>query len=329
MRRRQLFLAVVGSLAAATPLDALAQQPAALPVIGFLNGASPGPFANRVEAFREGLREVGFVENQNVIIEFRWAEGRYDQLPALVGDLINRQVAVILATGGSKVARVAKQATSSIPIVFTAGIDPIQAGLVSSIQHPGGNVTGVSLLSQLLAAKRFEVLHEFVPAATAIGLLVNPESVIAESEIRLIGAAGQARGLKILVQQASSENQIDLAFASLGSEHADALLLGTDAFFESRREQVVALAARHVLPAVFDTRDYVDAGGLSSYGPDYGIAYREAGAYCGRILRGAKPGDLPVLQLSKIELVINLKTAKVLGLTVPQSLLARADEVIE
>ena len=318
-----------GAAGTVTPMIAVAQQQAGLPVIGFVNGASALPFASRIAAFREGLREVGFIENENVTIEFRWAEGQYDRLPGLVNDVIARGASVIVATGGTHVARVAKRATSNIPIVFTVGADPIQAGLVSSIPHPGGNITGVSLLTSDLVKKRVEMLLEMVPTVTAIALLTNPNSAIADSEVREAEVVARGHGLQIQVLHASSATEIDAALATLSRDRVGALLVGGDAFLESRRDQLVTLVAREVLPAIFDTRSYVEAGGLASYGTDYGIGYREVGAYAGRILHGAKPGDLPVLQLSKIELVVSLKTAKALGIAIPQSILARADEVVE
>jgi putative ABC transport system substrate-binding protein len=319
---------MLGGAVVTWPVLARAQQPA-MPVIGFLSSASAKQFATRVAAFRRGLGEIGYVEGQNVAIEYRWAEGNYERLPELAAELAARRVAVIVATGGSPSSVAAKAATTTVPIVFTTGSDPVKTGLVSSFNRPGGNVTGVSLLTTDLTAKRVELLHELVPSAKSIALLVNPKSATAESYERATLAAARGMGLGVSVLRASTRRELDPAFAKLAQERDDALVAGGDAFFESRREEIVGLAARLAVPTMFDTRDYVEAGGLASYGPDYGVAYREAGAYVGRILRGAKPADLPVLQLSRIELVINLKTAKALGLTLSPSLLVRADEVIE
>jgi len=325
--RRRYFLTLFGG-ALAWPLRTSA-QPSGMPVIGFLNSTTPTAWAARVAAFHRGLAEVGYVEGQNVAIEYRWAEGDADRLPELANDLVARGVAVIAATGGTHVARVAKRATASIPIVFTAGIDPVAAGLVATLNRPGGNATGISLLSVELAAKRLEILHDLVPAARTVAILVNPKSVIVDVETKSLLAAAQGLGIHLSVIEATNERELDLAFASLSQHPAQALFVSSNPLFESRRDQLAALAARHALPALFETRDYADAGGLASYGPDYALAYREAGVYVGRILRGAKPADLPVVQLSKIELVLNAKAAAALGLTIPPSLLARADEVIE
>ena len=328
MRRRDL-IALLGSTAVMRPLAARAQQQSTLPVIGFLNSQTPDAFAARVAAFHRGLAEVGYVEGQNVTFEYRWAEGHYDRLAGLAADLVERRVAVIAVTGGTTAAITAKQSTSSIPIVFTVGGDPMKVGLVASLNRPGGNATGVSILATELLTKRLEVLRELVPTASAIALLVNPGGISADTSIRDIRKAAQERGFRVEVVRASTSGEIESALATLADRRTQALLVDSDPFFESRRDQLAALAARYAIPAIFDTRNYADAGGLASYGTDYSAAYREAGAYVGRILRGAKPVDLPVLQLSKIELVINLKTAKALGLTIPPALLARADEVIE
>jgi ABC-type uncharacterized transport system substrate-binding protein len=326
MRRRQV-IAVLGG-AAAWPIAGRAQQ-SEMPVIGFLNSAWPAAWATRVAAFKRGLGEVGYVEGQNVAIEYRWAEGNDDRLPRLAGDLVARGVAVIAATGGGRVARAAKRATAAIPIVFTAGIDPVASGLVATLNRPGGNVTGISLRSSELTAKRLEVLHDLVPTAENIAILVNPGTAVAEFDAASVPVATSRLGLRLNVLKAGSESELDRAFTNLGQQRPDALLVSSSPLFESRREQLVELAARHAMPAIFDTRDFVEVGGLVSYGPDYAIAYREAGVYAGRILRGAKPADLPVVQLSKIELVINAKTAKALGLAIPPAILTRADEVIE
>ena len=326
MRRRQ-FIAVISG-AAAWPVVARAQQ-GSMPVIGFLNSAWATAWAARVAAFKRGLSEVGYVEGQNVAIEYRWAEGNDDRLGELASDLAARRVAVIAATGGGRSARAAKRATASIPIVFTAGVDPVAYGLVATLNRPGGNATGISFLTSELTAKRFEVLHDLVPAAQNIAILVNPKTALGELDTASAPEVARGLGLHLSVLKASSEAELNLAFAALAQQRADALLISGSPFFDSRREQLVALAARQAMPTIFDTRDYAEAGGLASYGPDYTIGYREAGAYVGRILRGAKPADLPVVQLSKIELVLNAKAARALGLTLPASLMVRADEVIE
>ena len=324
MRRRE-FIALVGA-AVAWPLAPRAQR---MPVIGFLNGTSPGGFAHRVAAFREGLKEAGYVEGQNVAIEFRWADGHYDRLPRLAAELVDRRVAVLVATGGSSSALAAMRATSAIPVVFSAGADPVGLGLVSSLNRPGGNSTGVALLTSELVPKRFEVLRELVPNARIVGALVNPGSTTLERDAKALQQAAAAHGVPIQIVRASLEADFEPAFATLVRAGVGALLVGSDPFFESRRGPLVALAARHALPTIYDTRDYVEDGGLISYGADFGSGYHQVGVYAGRILAGAKPADLPVVQLKSIELVINLKTAKALGLTVPPSILARADEVIE
>jgi putative ABC transport system substrate-binding protein len=305
-----------------------AQQPA-MPVIGFLNSAWPAAWAARVAAFKRGLGEVGYVEGQNVAIEYRWGEGDDDRLGELASDLAARGVAVIAATGGGRSARAAKQATNRIPIVFTSGTDPVAYGLVATLNRPGGNVTGISFLTSELTAKRFEVLHDLVPTAQNVAILVNPKTALGEIDTASAPEAARGLGLHLSILSASNERELGLAFASIAQQRADALLISGSPFFDSRREQLVALAAAQAVPAIFDTRDYAEAGGLASYGPDYTIGYREAGVYVGRILRGAKPADLPVVQLSKIELVLNARTAKALGLTLPASLMVRADEVIE
>ncbi|SED13653.1 putative ABC transport system substrate-binding protein [Rhizobiales bacterium GAS191] len=326
MRRRDIITFL--GITAAWPLAAHAQQPS-MPVIGFLSGASPDGHAHRVASFREGLKEAGYVEGRNVAIEFRWAEGRYDLLPHLAAELVDRRVAVLVATGGSASAKAAKDATSAIPVVFTAGGDPVGLGLVSSLNRPGGNVTGVALLTAELAVKRFEVLRELIPGARIVGVLAKPDSATGERDARAIQAAATEQGVPIHIVGASRGADFEAAFGTLVGAGVGALLVGSDAFFESRRAQLAGLAARHALPAIYDTRDYVEAGGLVSYGTDFGRAYYQAGVYAGRILGGATPADLPVVQLRDIELVVNLKTAKSLGLSIPQSILARADEVIE
>jgi putative ABC transport system substrate-binding protein len=312
------------------PARALRAQQKAMPVIGFLGSTSPGrQLAPYVAAFRQGLSETGYVEGQNVTIEYRWAEGRYDQLPALAADLVGRKVDVIVAAGGSPPALAAQSATSTIPIVFTGVGDPVAVGLVAGLARPGGNITGFDPLALEMNAKRLELLSELVPQARAIALLVNPNAWNAEPMIRDVQEAARAKGLQLLVLKASTVSEIDAAFASLVERDSGALVIGTEAFFGSRREQLVALTARHAVPAISQWRDFVEEGGLISYGPSYPAIWRQAGIYAGRILKGAKPADLPVQRPTTFELVINLKTAKALGLAVPPSILARADEVIE
>jgi putative ABC transport system substrate-binding protein len=326
MHRRR-FIASLG-IAIALPCVAAAQQKT-MPVIGFLSSRSPGESAPNVAAFHQGLSEASYVEGQKVAIEYRWAEGRYDRLPALAADLVGRRVDVIVAAGGIPSALAARNATSTTPVVFTAVSDPVGEGLVASLARPGGNLTGGSVMVTELTPKRLEMLSELVPQAAVIALLVNPNSQDAEPTIRDAQEAGRTKGVQLPILKAGAEGEIDAAFASLGQLHADALLQGSDPFFLSRREQLVALAARHAVPAIYDQREYAAAGGLISYGSSLKAAYRQAGIYAGKILNGAKPAELPVHQPTTFELVINLKTAKALGLTVPPSILARADEVIE
>ncbi len=327
MRRRELLTVFLGG-AVAWPLGVRAQQKA-MPVIGFLNSGSPGPFASAVAAFRQGLSEAGYVEGQNLAIEYRWAEGHYDRLPALAAELVGRKVDLI-ATGGGYVAALAtKTATSTIPIVFVGGGDPVEEGVVASLARPGGNLTGASFLAIELVSKRVELLSELAPQAGVIALLVNPNFSGAERVIRDAQEAVRVMGRQLAILKASSESEIDAAFATLVQLRAGALVIAGDAFFRNRLDQLVALASRYAVPAISVWPEFAAAGGLISYGTSIASAYRQAGIYAGRILKGEKPADLPVQQSTRFELVINLKTAKALGLTVPQSLLARADEVIE
>jgi len=325
MDRRRFVGSVAGGILA-VPLASRAQT-SSMPVVGFLSGQSPGSWAPYVAAFRNGLTETGYVEGKNVTIEFRWAEGHYDRLPALVAELIRRQVAVVVAGGGG--AREAKTATVTIPIVFTTGNDPVENGLVTSLAHPGGNATGVSFVPTELAAKRLELLHQLVPKVAAIAMVVNPVTTYAEPRARKVQEAARSFGLQLHVLNARTEQEIDAAFATLVKLRAGALLVDSDPFFNGRRDQFVALAARYAVPAIYDGREYVDAGGLMSYGGSITEVYRLAGIYTGKILKGAKPADLPILQPTKVDLVINLKTAKSLGISIPQSLLLRANEVIQ
>jgi putative ABC transport system substrate-binding protein len=326
---RREFITLLGGAAAAWPLAARAQQPA-VPVIGFLHPSSPEPFADRPRAFRQGLKEAGFVEGENVAIEYRWADNQNDQLPALAAELVRRRVAVIAAVGGNNSALAAKAATTTIPIVFDTGDDPVRLGLVASLARPGGNLTGINFFTAELAAKRLELLRELVPGAIRIAVLVDPASPITtESTLRDIEAAARAMRLQIQVLSASTSREIEAAFASFAGERPDALFVGISPFFIVRRVQLAQLAARHAIPAIYQDRLHAEVGGLISYGASLTDAYRQVGAYTGRILKGAKPSDLPVVQSSKFELVINAPTARMLGLAVPPSLLARADEVIE
>ena len=326
IRRRELVL-VLGGIAAAWPLAARAQQPTT-PVIGFISGRSPDE-SEAVVAFRQGLAEAGYVEGQNVQIAFRWAEGHYERLPMMAADLARRQVTAILATGGNPPVFAVKAATATIPIVFIIGSDPVEVGFVASVNRPGGNITGVSLFTSLLVAKRLELLRELVPAATIIAFLVNPDNSNARPDTAVMQAAAARLGQKLIVLSARTEQDIDLAFASLGQQQATALVVNTDAFFLTQRNQLASLEARYAIPTIHDLREYTAGGGLISYGTNLPDAYRQAGIYIGRILKGAKPADLPVVQPTKFDLIINLKTAKTLGLDIPSSTLVRADEVIE
>jgi putative ABC transport system substrate-binding protein len=326
MRRRDLALLLGGAMTAGRALRA---QQKAMPVVGFLNGTAPGPAEPFLAAFRQGLSETGWVEGQNVTIEYRWAEFRYDRLPALAANLVDLKVDVIVASGGDPAARAAKAATATIPIVSTIGGDPVAAGLVASLARPGGNLTGVSFLTSELGAKRLELLSELVSQATVIGLLVNPNNPSAERVIEEMQEAGRAKGVRLAILKAGSEEEFEAAIATLVQLQAGALVVAPDPFFTSRRDQLVALAARHAVPAISDTREFATAGGLISYGTSLTGVYRLVGIYAGKILDGAKPADLPVQQPTTFELVVNLNTAKTLGLIIPPSILARADEVIE
>jgi putative tryptophan/tyrosine transport system substrate-binding protein len=325
--RRRTFITLLGG-AAGWPLAASAQQPA-MPVIGFLNSGFPAERASFVAAFRQGLKETGYVEGRTVAIEYRFAEGHYDRLTSLASDLVHHQVAVIAATGDTVSALAAKRATVTTSIVFVIGSDPVKEGLVASFNRPGGNITGVSVISSALVSKHFELLHELVPQATVIGVLLNPDNPNADFELSDLQSAARSMGLRLVVVRANTESGIESAFASLVQQHGAALLVEPDAFFLDRREQLVALAAHQAIPTIYSRREAPAVGGLISYGTNFAEVYRQAGVYVGQILNGMKPADLPVMQPTKFELVINSKTAKTLGLTVPDKLLALADEVIE
>jgi len=327
MRRRDLITLLAGA-AAAWPLTARAQrQPTA--TIGFLSTRSPGEAAYVTAAFRQGLKESGFVEGENVAFDFRWANLQYDRLPALAADLIGNRVTVIAAVGGIHSGLAAKAATSTIPVVFVSAGDPVGFGLVPSLSRPGGNITGISMVTVALAPKRLELLHQSVPPSGAIAMLANPTSPYFGPETKDVQAAARVLGREVRVFNASAERDIDAAFATLVQQRAAAVLISGDPFFDSQRDRLVALATRHAVPAIYQWREFATIGGLMSYGSSIADAYREAGVYTGRILKGAKPADLPVIQPTKYELVINLKTAKALGLTIPPSVLVRADEIIQ
>ncbi len=327
MRRRD-FLGAIGSVAA-WPLVARAQQ-SAMPLIGFLHGGSQREWAHLIEAFRQGLSQAGFVEGRNIAdMEFRWAEGQFDRLPGMATDLVNRQPALIATDGGTVTAQAAKRATSTIPIIFTLGGDPVKSGLVASLNRPGGNLTGVSGLVNALVGKRLELLRELAPSAGSIGILVNPTNPIASDDVLEVQDAARKLGLQTQVGNASNTSEIDAAFNDLRRQQAGALIVLPDATFISRRSQIVALAARHALPAIYFLREFAEAGGLMSYSGSSIEARRWAGGLAARVLKGEKPTELPVLQPTRYELVLNLRTARDLGLTVPPTLLARADEVIE
>ena len=327
MQRRQ-FITLLGGAAAAWPLAAHAQQPT-LPVVGFLNAASAQNYTRQLAAFLKGLGESGYVDGRNVAVEYRWAEGQNDRLPAMAADLVHRQVAVIAATS-TPAALAAKAATTTIPIIFELGSDPVQLGLVASLSRPGGNVTGVTNANMGIAPKRLQLLHELLPTARIMALLVNPaEPALAETYTKEVQAAARNFGLELHVLNATSEGDFDVAFSKLTQLRAGGLVIGGGAFFTSRTEQLAALSVRHAVPAIYYNRRFAVAGGLLSYGADSTDAYRLAGIYTGRVLKGDKPADLPVQQATKVELYINLKTAKALGLTIPNTLIGRADEVFE
>ena len=325
MRRRD-FISLVGG-AAAWPRAARAQQP--IPVVGFLHAGSPEPNVNFVVAFRTGLGKTGYVEGQNLAIEFRWAAGQDARLPEMAADLVRRQVAAIVTPASTPAALAAKAATTTIPIVFTTGGDPISLGLVASLNRPGGNATGVAFMTVELTAKRLSLLHELVPGAARVIALVDPNYALAEAIIKDLQEARATLGLQVEILYAGTAREIDAAFATIVQKRADALLMTASPFFTNRRVQIVTLATRHALPVLYDIREFAEAGGLMSYGPSFRDIYQQAGIYTGRILKGERPADLPVMQPTKFELVINLTTARALGITVPNMLLARADEVIE
>ncbi len=329
MRRRE-FSTLLGAAATASTVwpSLLSAQQKATPVIGNLGSGAPGQAARIVAAYRQGLSETGYVDGQNLTIEYRWAEGRYDRLPALAADLVGRKVDVIM-TAGPPAIHAAKEATSTIPIVFATSDDPVENGLVASLARPGGNLTGVSFLTVALNPKRFELISELVPQAKVIALLVNPNTPTTEQMMPAVQEAVQAKGVQLHILKANTESEIDAAFAALVQRQAGALLVNADPFFFYRHEQIVALAARHAVPAIYEVREYAMAGGLISYGASLTAVFRQVGIYAGKILKGANPADLPVVQPTTFELVINLKTAKALGLAIPPSILSRADEVIE
>jgi putative tryptophan/tyrosine transport system substrate-binding protein len=325
MRRRQ-FITLLGG-ATAWPLAARAQQ--AMPVIGILGSVSPVPYAGLVAAIKEGLQQTGYVEGRNVAIEYRWAEGQYDRLPQQAAELVNRGVAVIILVGGGPTTAAAKAATATVPIVFITGEDPVKTGAVAALNRPGGNATGVSLLTVAMEAKRLQLLQELVPTAAVVAIIVNPNNPQADQQLQELQAAARVLGVQVEVFKAGTPSEIDIAFANAVQRRAGALHMAGDAFFNTRKEQFVVLSARHLLPTIFHLREYSEAGGLISYGPSLKDAYRQQGIYAGRILKGEKAAEMPVQQAVKVELVINLQTAKTLGLSIPLPLLGRADEVIE
>jgi putative tryptophan/tyrosine transport system substrate-binding protein len=327
MRRRQ-FITLLGGAAVAWPATARAQQP--MPVIGFINAGSADASARNVAAFRKGLNEAGYIEGQNVTVEYHWLEGQYDRLPALAADLVRRRVAVIATPGGNAAALAAKAATATIPIIFGVGEDPVQLGLVASFARPGGNATGINFFTQEVVAKRLALLHDLAPRGVRVGVLVNPaNATIAESTLRDVKEAAPTMGLQIHILKAATINEIDAAFATLARERPDALFVAPDGFFTSRRVQFATLTAVNKIPATYSSRDFVAAGGLMSYGTDSADMYRQVGVYTGSILKGAKPADLPVVQSTRFVSAINLQTAKALGIEVPPTLLALTDELIE
>ena len=327
MRRRQ-FITLLGGAFVAWPLAARAQQPA-MPIVGFLHSGSPDSYAPHVTAFRQGLSESGYVEGRNVAIEFRWAGGQNDRLPALAADLVRQRVAVIAATGGNVSALAAKAATATIPIVFSGGADPIKTGLVASINRPGGNVTGVNVLTAAMETKRLGLLRELVPTSALMAVLVNPTNPNVETQSIDIKEAARAVDQQVIILQASTERGLDTAFVRLAELRTGALLVGADPFFFHRRNHIVALAARHATPAIYEQREFAVAGGLASYGTNLADGYRQVGIYTGRVLRGENPAELPIMQSTRFEFVLNLKTAKTLGLTIPNAMQLLADEVIE
>jgi len=327
MRRRE-FITLLGGATIAWPLAARAQQ-AALPVIGFLSSASPDDYTIRLRAFRQGLKDAGYVEGQNVTVEYRWAEDQYSRLPLLAAELVRRKVNVIVAGGGTPSAVAAKAATATIPIIFAVAVDPVKTGFVANLKRPGGNLTGVTNLNVEVAQKRLELLHELLPTATVIAALVNPTSALTEPFLQALQPAARALGVQLRVLQASTDRDLDAAFAKLVELRASALVISPDIFFNAHTEQLAALSLRHAMPTIFQQRTFVAAGGLLSYGSDESEYYRLVGIQAGKILKGEKPADLPVMQSTKVELMINLKTAKALGISVPLPLLGRADEVIE
>ena len=327
MQRRE-FITLLGGAAAAWPLAARAQQPA-MPVVGFLSSRAPVESELEVAGFRRGLAQAGYVEHQNVAIDYRWAENQYDRLPALAADLVKRQVRVIAALGGPRPALAVKAATKTIPFVFITGVDPVKLGLVDSCAKPGGNATGVNMFITAVEAKRLGLLHELIPTASRIAVIVNPNSPEVDRQLSDLQTAARAIGRELKIFRVGTESEFDSAFATLAQDTAQALLVAGDPFFNSHRARIVALAERHKIPAIYEARSYATAGGLMSYGPNLPDMYRQVGLYTGQILKGTKPADLPVIQPTALELVINLKTAKALGLAVPPVLLARADDVIE
>jgi putative tryptophan/tyrosine transport system substrate-binding protein len=326
MKRRE-FITLAGGAVVAWPLASRAQP--AMPVVGFLGSGSPDDQANLTAATRQGLKEAGYIEGQNLTIEYRWAEGRYDRLPGLAAELVNRRVALIIAAGGSDPGRAARAATSTVPIVFITAADPVRTGLVASLNRPEANVTGISMIGAMLEAKRLELLHEVLPQATTIGALINPNYPAAKVQAQEVQEAAVRLGVRLVLLHAGAAAEIDAAFAALVQQQAGALLIGNDPLFGSQREQLASLAIRHKLPAISFRREFAEAGGLLSYGANFADSYRQAGVYAGKILKGTKTTDLPVMQPTKFELVVNLKTAKALGLAISESFLLRADEIVE